>query len=169
MTEEQEFINQLHEVYAYFPMTGKLIRRRSMGGRGNNQYPAGSEVGSVDSRGYLQTTLRGKTLKVHRLCFALANGYMPKEIDHINRNKADNRLVNLREVTKKQNQHNKGLQKNNTSGCIGVWWYKKANKWRVQLHDEFSKLKSHGLFTDFNDACQVARAEKDRVDKALGI
>lgn len=171
MNEEQKFINQLHENFIYFPVTGKVCRRRSSGnslGTGK-RFPAWSEVGSDNGKGYLKVGFNGKYFKVHRIAFALAYGYMPKEIDHKNRDRTDNRLVNLREVTRKQNTRNCGLQKNNTSGCVGVVWRKDQGKWQVALRNEFSQRKSHGFYNDFDDACEVAKAEKERVDKVLGV
>jgi hypothetical protein len=67
--------------------------------------------------------------------------------DHINRNKLDNRKSNLRIATLIENNRNRNIQKNNTSGIIGVSWAKTNNKWRSRIG---RKLLGH--FDDFNDA-----------------
>lgn len=59
--------------------------------------------GSIDKDGYLIIKIKGKQYKAHQLVFAYHNGYFPKEIDHINRNRIDNRIENLKECTRKEN------------------------------------------------------------------
>jgi hypothetical protein len=65
--------------------------------------------------------------------------------DHKNRNKLDNRRCNLRECTLSQNAHNRGQQKNNTSGHKGVYFHKKENKWMTAIGIN-GKLKHLGYF-----------------------
>jgi hypothetical protein len=61
-------------------------------------------------------------------------GYLPKEIDHINCNKLDNRIENLREVNRTQNRYNINSYKNNTSGIKGVSWKADLRKWQVSVN-----------------------------------
>ena len=81
------------------------------------------------------------------------NGYFPIQVDHVNNNKTDNRIENLRPATNGQNRQNTSIQKNNTSGFKGV--YKQKNKWRVRLMIE-GKSKSFGLYNDIDYAKFVA-------------
>lgn len=99
----------------------------------NKQYLVGKEAGSIHPTGYRYVTWMNKSHKIHRLIFLLAYGYLPKEIDHINGNRQDNRLENLREVTRSQNQFNKSMCKNNTSGYRGVSWHNKSKAWQVRV------------------------------------
>jgi len=82
-------------------------------------------LGSIDKDGYIIFKIKGKQYKAHRLVFAYFNGYFPNEIDHINRIRNDNRIENLRSVTRAENIRNtaprsfgiyidstKGLKKN---------------------------------------------------------
>jgi hypothetical protein len=80
---------------------------------------------------------------------------LPKEIDHINGDRQDNRLENLREVTRSQNQLNKSLAKNNTSGTKGVSWHKKSKSWTVRLSVD-KQSKNIGYFKDLELAELVA-------------
>ena len=91
----------------------------------------------LDTRGYVvrkkhisrDTITRVKktaTIQMHREVMGFPEGYC---IDHVNGVKTDNRRENLRTATNKQNQQNRGKQKNNTSGYKGVGFRKKLNKW----------------------------------------
>ena len=72
-----------------------------------------------------------KNIYMHRLLIKISKGF---ETDHINRNKLDNRKVNLRRVNRSQNSINISLRSNNVSGFKGVHWNKQRNKWRVKLN-----------------------------------
>jgi len=121
----------------------------------NKQYLLNKPAGSIHATGYRHVTWQGKVHKVHRLIFLLEHGYMPKEIDHINGNRQDNRLENLREVTRSENQCNRGILASNTSGYAGVSWHKKSKAWVVRL---MKNRKSHmiGYFKDLELAGLVA-------------
>lgn len=121
----------------------------------NKQYLVGQEVGCVHPTGYRHVTWMNKPHKVHRLIFLLEYGYLPKEIDHINGDRQDNRIENLREVTRSQNQFNKTMCKNNTSGTRGVSWHKKSDSWVVRVCAN-GKSKSIGYFKDLELAGLVA-------------
>jgi hypothetical protein len=121
----------------------------------NKQYLVGQEVGSIHATGYRHVTWMNKPHKVHRLIFLLEHGYLPKEIDHINGDKQDNRLENLREATRSENQYNKGMCKSNTSGFRGVSWHKHSKAWLVRLCVN-GKSKIIGYFKDLELAGLVA-------------
>jgi len=66
------------------------------------------------------------------LIFLYHHGYLPKFVDHIDGNKKNNRIENLREATKSQNAMNQKVSTRNTSGIKGVMWHKRDKKWFVQ-------------------------------------
>ena len=115
----------------------------------------GQKAGFIHSTGYRHITFMGKQHKAHRLIWLYVYGYLPKEIDHINGDRQDNRLENLREVTRSQNQLNKSLAKNNTSGTKGVSWHKKSKSWTVRLSVN-KQSKNIGYFKDLELAELVA-------------
>lgn len=84
---------------------------------------------------YKKFRFGGKLYYVHRVVYSLFNGQIPKgmNIDHINRNKADNRIENLRLVSVQQNSINTGRHKDNRSGIKNVSWHEAAKKWNVRL------------------------------------
>lgn len=95
--------------------------------------------------GYIRSTKLGF---MHR---KLVNAQKGIEVDHINRNRLDNRKTNLRLVTRQENMHNKSVYKTNSSGHSGVKWNKKLNKWMVQITR--NKERKHlGIYENLQDA-----------------
>lgn len=78
--------------------------------------------GSIDKYGYLIIKIKGKQYKAHRIVWLLNYGNFPKkELDHINKNKLDNRIENLRESNRKEQNNNKDFKTNNKTNCIGIY------------------------------------------------
>lgn len=99
----------------------------------------------------------GKLLYAHRLIFLLHHGWLPAEIDHIDRNPANNRIENLRAVTRAQNQWNSCLRIDNTSGIKNVCWYAPTQKWAAQIRVN-GKRKRLGYFNDVLSATKAIAA-----------
>ena len=121
----------------------------------------GKKAGCLDGDGYITIGFNNRDYKAHQLIFLIEKGYIPKEIDHINGIKNDNRIENLRNVTTSQNQQNSKISKNNTSGCKNVTWDIWANKWRVQINI-CGKNKYIGIFKDLELADLVAQEARDK-------
>lgn len=112
----------------------------------------GCIAGTIDKRGYIVIGVNQKNYKAHRLAWLYVYGeFPPKQIDHINHDRTDNRIANLRIVSNQENQKNKTKQINNTSRVTGVGWHKASNKWcaRISVNKKYIHL---GLFTDINEA-----------------
>lgn len=102
-----------------------------------------------------------KSLSLHRL---ITNCPDDMVVDHINHNTLDNRKCNLRICTPTQNNMNRGIQSNNTSGVTGVFWNKACNKWKATI--SINKKQIHlGLYEDFEEA---VRARKEAEIKYFG-
>lgn len=104
--------------------------------------------GSIDKDGYLILKIKGKQYKAHRIVFLLFNGRMPKdEIDHINRNRTDNRIENLRESTRQENIKNSigsgyGVYIDNTKGLKKKYAFKlKGKTYRFYSLDDAINFK----------------------------
>lgn len=106
---------KLLSVFNYNEKTGDLTSRLAVTGK-----PSGSVVGYQHGQGYLSVFLGGKEYLVHRIIWLMKTGYWPKQVDHKNHNRSDNRWTNLREVVSRDNQLNTGLKRNNSSGVNGV-------------------------------------------------
>jgi len=130
----------------------------------NNRVKVGDIAGSLESKGYIVIGIKGRKYRAHRLAWLYVNGkILLEQIDHINHDKADNRISNLREVNVQDNIRNGAMGKNNTSGYKGVSWKKDISKWRVQIHIDGNKK----LIGYFNCLMKAARAY-DEVAKEAG-
>ena len=111
----------------------------------------------VSTRGYAATRSNGINMYMHRILM------QPGEfqVDHINRNKLDNRMQNLRIVTNQQNQFNRPLNSNNSSGFTGVYWNRDCQKWCAQITIN-GKTISGGLFKDIQDAVLKRKELEDK-------
>ena len=98
--------------------------------------------------------------KVHKLVLnAFENNYEHKRlVDHIDNDRQNNCLFNLRYVTDQENCFNSSLRSDNTSGCKGVSWHKKLNKWRSVIYFD-GKCNHIGVFDNIEDA-KKARQQK---------
>lgn len=122
---------------------------------------AGKEAFTSDNGcGYKVATIFGVTLRAHRVIWCMIYGYWPDHIDHIDQNRSNNRIANLREAGRIGNARNSRLSKRNKSGRTGVHWRSSSQKWRVKIRHE-GKHRYLGEFDDFKTACRVrSEAEK---------
>ena len=109
----------------------------------------------TDHHRYLRVRVCGKVYALHRMVFLWQNGYLPKIVDHIDNDRSNNKIENLREATQQQNCLNRVAHKNNRSGYKNVFWDSKSNKWCV-LVNVFGKRKTIGRFEDLELAELVA-------------
>ena len=179
-TAEQSIpIDLLHDLLAYNPKTGTLTWRarpkelfRPHNGkhdaeeaaqRWNDRF-AGKVAGALDRQGYkalsLQVPVRGSfgLYMAHRVAYAMHYGKWPKgEIDHINGDPGDNCIINLRDATTAQNQHNQARHRNKTAG---VYWRKERSRWRAEICTNSRSIKL-GHFVKYADA----RAAREAAEK----
>lgn len=144
---------KFHEKLSYDKETGIIVWTE---GRFN-----GCEAGTLLD-GYMRIKFEGKNYRNHRVAWFMIHGEWPNgELDHINGDRADNRICNLREATKFQNQGNRKRNSNSKSGIKGVIWNKRLQKWEVQIQCE-NKPRYLGLFHDIEEAAAVyAKAAKE--------
>ena len=137
----------VHELLEYYPETGKLFWRK----RNNNE-----AFTCLSSSGYPRGMILDKGYYAHRIIWFWVYGEWPKEeIDHINHIRTDNRLCNLREVSRKENHKNLSKRKNNTSGKTGVWFDKTNKKWCAMIHNE--KWIFLGRYILYEDAVKARK------------
>ena len=169
------------EAYEYDPATGEFywkVRPREHFKNQNawtrfNRHTAGKPVCLVyDKEGYrlLRMTYHSAEnprleFKAHRVAWFLHYGEMPEgQLDHINRDEADNRIANLRLATPSENQRNKRLHRRNTSGATGISFRECIGKWRAEIRIERKRLHL-GCF----DSLEAAIAARRQAEAESGF
>lgn len=116
---------------------GFLVRKTYQhGGR-----KAGSVVGCLHSAtGYLVVRIDKKLYKVHRVIYLWHHGYLPEFIDHIDVDRLNNRIANLRPATKSENMCNRKKPANNSSGYKGVYFHSQIKRWCAEIHIDRKKV-----------------------------
>jgi hypothetical protein len=128
--------------------------------RTNNRF-AGTEAGNVGNCGYRRVNFAGKFYLTHRLVWFLHFGEWPSMIDHLNGDRTDNRLSNLRVVSKHGNARNAKRPTSNTSGVVGVSYSARDGLWHAYIGVGSGRRKTIGHFRTFDDAVSARRsAEK---------
>ena len=123
----------LLECFKYDPLTGDIVwanrpihhfKTEGAFKKFNNQYASKPAFTSLDGEGYKYAgiTVKGKRnfYKAHRVIWKMVHGVDPDQIDHDNRDRTDNRLVNLVSSSNSLNSKNRGKRKDNTTGYTGV-------------------------------------------------
>lgn len=149
---------RLHELVTYDPETGVFTWNVPRG----NQTSPGDRAGYTRKDGYLVLILDRRAYLGHRVAWFYVHGEWAQEVDHINGNPADTRLVNLRPVTRSQNMMNMGRSPRNTSGHKGVSWAKNDRKWQAYITLNRRK-RSLGYHADINDAIAARRAAEAEI------
>ena len=137
-----------------YPKEGRIDRLQKGGILKTN-------IGTPGYKGYVQVEIDGKKDRVHRVIWSHVNGSIPKGmvIDHINGNKADNRIANLRLVTCSQNSQNRhGPQANSKSKVKGVSFIPRLNKFEasIQVNGKKTSLGFHVTADDAAAAYGIA-------------
>lgn len=129
----------------YDDETGEFSWLNSKGGS-----KAGKKAGTLANNGYLHVTYNYKSYLAHRLAWFFVHGEWPNGmIDHINRDKLDNSISNLRVVDNQTNQRNAKPNRRNKSGYRGVYWHKDRKKWyaSIRVDNKNQHLGCYGCFT----------------------
>lgn len=122
--------DRLREELSYDAETGLFTRLKTEFGK-----RAGQLAGTRTSHGYVQIKVAGYLTYAHRLAWLYVYGTLPSgEVDHINGDRSDNRLCNLRDVTTQTNAENRRSPgRNNKSGFLGVSWDAQRGKWKAGI------------------------------------
>ena len=103
------------------------------------------------SNGYMRILYEGKKIQYHRLVWFKFYGEWPDgQIDHIDHDRANNNIDNLRVVSHRENALNQSMNSNNTSGFTGVYWDKIGSKWEssIRLNGKKKQLYWGGCLLD---------------------
>lgn len=145
-------IDAVKATFDYRPETGELIWKKARSHR------VGKEAGTIAPTGYRTITWRGRNWPAHRLIWVLFYGRFPVgAIDHINGDRADNRISNLRDVRPQENNRNCAIGKANTSGVLGVSWHRRRGKWAARIRVNYQRINL-GYFDDLDRAREARKA-----------
>lgn len=165
-TENHISIEHLKRLFVCNPINGTLTWRKRPDGNCYrtatwNKRFAGQIAGRLNTQGYIQIVITFNSVRyhtmAHRVIWAMAKEEWldpSLDLDHENNIHTDNRLVNLRPATETQNSCNKVMQKNNTSGYKGVYWYPRGNKWNALITVNKQKVEL-GHFSNPIDAAKA--------------
>ena len=124
----------------------------------NTRHAGGLAFTAVGTHGYLTGQCLGHHLLAHRIIWALVHGQWPvQKIDHINGDKTDNRLCNLRAVDNVGNAQNMRRSKANRSGATGVYWSAQRDCWHAIIHTQ-GRTRHLGFHSSFDDAIAARKA-----------
>ena len=125
-----------------------------------NTRHAGKVAGTLGNDGYVRVILGRKSYLMHRIIWTLAHGDIPNDmhIDHINHNRSDNSLNNLRIVSKKENLKNKSRSSRNTTGHSGIILRADDGKYMVRVSVNGVRY-SAGCFSSLEEAISVRNME----------
>lgn len=166
----------LRQLLRYEPETGKLFWRQrtagmfsdgSISARGyaaiwNSKYAHKEAFTSKMNQGYLHGSIFNSKFLAHRVIWALVHGDWPTDdIDHLNGVRTDNRLCNLRSVSRQTNRKNSARSIKNKSGVTGVYWHKASSRWRACITVD-GKSCHIGMFDDLHEAASARKAAEER-------
>lgn len=165
---------QVSHLLDYCPETGALTYR----GRSRAEFKSEAAfkafctrcqgkraLSSVNDRGYLYGSLLGTHVLAHRAAWLLHHGHWPSEqIDHINGDRTDNRISNLRDVPLWENLRNRKVQTNNTSGVNGVCFLPKTGKWLAQI-----RIGGRLISLGQHDSLPAAAAAREAANEKYGF
>lgn len=151
--------DEVKDFFEYNKDTGIVTWKK----KPNQSIKVGKEVGRIGNDGYRTVGFNGKQYKVHRIVYCLVNKIIESTlyIDHIDRNKLNNKWNNLRIVDHETNCKNRNVRIDNTSGITGVDIHKKTGKYQVRININ-KKRKYLGLYDNLDDAIKIRKEAEDK-------
>lgn len=148
----------VRRLFRYEPETGHLYwqepKRRAL---------IGAVAGGLNDKGYIQVMLGGKLYRAHRLAWVYVHGKdIPPgmEIDHVNRNRSDNRLCNLRLASRFEQQANTKMREANTTGFRGVKWRARKSRWVASIRAYGKRIEIGSFLTKEEAGAAYIEARK---------
>ena len=143
---------ELNELLDYDPKTGELrwkprpptmFKDTRSYKTWNKRYAGQRAFTALTAKGYHTGAIHNKLYRACRVIIKMTSGVEPDEVDHEDGDRANDRLLNLRDVTNLVNHKNMKTPSNNTSGHIGVHWVKAKQRWKVSLGRKHIGYREH--------------------------
>ena len=144
----------------YNPSTGVITRKVRTA-----KTLEGEVAGHVNSSGYWSVSVLGRSILAHRIAWAMGTGTWPTtRIDHINRNRIDNRICNLRIASASENNMNSKLRKNSSTGVKGVYYNKNNANYRARVQ-RGGEVFEVGSFSTIEEADEMVKKARETIHK----
>jgi hypothetical protein len=149
---------------SFYYVDGDLFFKPFTGSRNRVSRLSNRRLGYRNKDGYFIAQWRHHKMYLHRMIFLYHHGYLPEQVDHIDGNKGNNKIENLRAANNALNMHNTVKRKDNTSGIKGVWYCKRSQRWIAEF--VFNKKKTHvGSFLSKEEAAQAIKITREQIVK----
>lgn len=156
IVDPKALLRKMKKVCVYDPIKGTFTRIKSYGKR----LKAGEPWGHFH-HGYTAGCINSEKYPCSKLAWLWVYGEYPKEImDHINRDRADDRIVNLRKASESENHWNIGMKSCNTSGFKGVTFNKQTKKYNAYITVRYVKKNLGGFATPEEAHAKYVEASK---------
>lgn len=157
VTPTEEQLEQIADVLRYDADTGDFYRMK--GGGNYSKMLVGKKLAlATNSTGYKVVNVVGKSLLAHHVAWFLHYGRWPEDhMDHIDHDRTNNRIENLRIASHKINAKNVAIYRNNRSGLHGVAWISGARKWRARINAD-RRCISLGMHDTLFDAAAARKS-----------
>jgi len=160
-TLENLTAEQVENLLEYDPEMG-VFKWKNIAGRGG-RIPAGTQAGNVNTEGYRYIWIKGTLYRASRLAWLLVHREWPKhQVDHVNRNRQDDRIDNLREASQEQNQANTKKRVTNTTGFTGVTFDKDRMLYTARIREN-GVYRRLGRFTTAEEAHEEYKKATKRI------
>lgn len=159
MTKIEITPDLLRELLDYSPDTGQLLWKPREGAKNwNTRWAGRPALAYKDTNDYLYGRVFAQRIYAHRAAYMIYHGIVPNDVDHINGDRADNRISNLRSATRSENLRNRSANKRPTkSGIVGVYLVP-SGRWQVYICQ-----KSLGTFATKEEAIHARRAAEAKM------
>lgn len=148
-------------LFRYDPETGRFFRKAKLSWKRNLIKVDEKEIVSTNAYGYIEVNFSGKPCAIHRIIFLMLTGKFPEnDVDHLDGNRTNNKLSNLRLVTRKENLRNVGIRSDNLTGFHGVSLRKDTGKFTVYIDVDGIRYRG-GNFLSLKDAIE----KRDKMSK----
>lgn len=161
---------RVRELLHYDPATGVFTRKIRLAQRHKVGDRADFLITGGNNEGYCRVSFDSKRYLAHRVAWLYVYGKWPElDIDHINGDKVDNRLENLRDVDRSTNlQNQRRARKDNKSGLLGVTTFIPSKKWRASVHMNGKRIHV-GLYDSPEEAHQAYLVAKRQMHEGCTI
>ena len=151
--------DELKSLFWYHPEFGVFYWRQELR---NGAIKPFDMAGCKDKDGYTQIKLKGRVYRAHKLAWLYMYGETPRMVDHINGDRSDNRIANLRLASVKQNNENTTLRRDNKTGCRGVSFSQREGKYVARVEHNGKKILI-GYFDDLAKAADQVQAARSAI------